>query len=151
MPDWLPEALGFPSRSGEAVASRLAQLGGLREPTRPETKDLLVSVLVRATSRIPDFPAAWSWVEWYHAGTAPLDEMTRNNEYIPIAICAEDLGVAERPSPPAPWDDGPVSPRLQLLRNLTDAVERLLHELEQILKAAGIDDHGWMGRPGEVD
>jgi hypothetical protein len=133
-------ALGLPSLAAESVATKLAEIGGLRTPTRPETVKFLVATLERAASEIPTGPAAWSWGEFHHAGLFPAHELIQSNDLVRLAICASDLGLADE-SCVGPTD----TPRQALSRNLVAATETLLQRLRERLEAAGISTYGHEG------
>ena len=138
-------ALELTSVDREDVARRLAQIGQLREPTRPETQELLIDVLLSALREIPSSDVAWSWGEFFNAGLQPLYDMSRKEEWPREALCAVDLGLGEYP---APARSGEVlTPRLALARNLTKATEELLQAIRQRLESAGVSPYGHPASP----
>jgi hypothetical protein len=134
-------AIGLSSLEPEAVAMKLAEIAGLRPPTRPEAVEFLVSTLRRAANEIPTVPAAWSWGEFHHAGTFPADELIKSDDPVRLAICAFDLGLADQASNSAD------SPRQVLSRNLMDATDALLRSVRERLEGAEISTHGHQGLP----
>lgn len=134
------EALGLSSYAQEAVARKLAEIGGLRTPTRPESVEFLVSTLRYALKEIPIEPAAWSWAEFHHAGIYPAHQLAQSSDPVELAICAADLGMADE-APPGPA----VTPRRALSQNLMAAANQLLRNLETQLEGAGISAHGHKG------
>lgn len=133
-------ALELTSIDREDIARRLAQIGQLREPTRPETQQLLVDVLLSALRQIPSSGAAWSWGEFYNGGIQPLYDMSREEEWPHEALCAVDLGLGEYPAPARTGEV--LTPRLALARNLTKATEQLLQAIIQRLENAGVSPYG---------
>lgn len=133
-------ALELTTLDRKAVADRLAQIGELRPPTREETRELLVEVLRSALRQIPTSNVAWSWGEFHNGGLQPLYDMSRERDWAREALCAVDLGLGERPARTRPGET--LAPRLALARNLTEATERLLHEVRERLEAAGVSPFG---------
>jgi hypothetical protein len=130
------EALGLASLDRKAVADRLAQIGDLRIPTRRETEDFLVEVLLQALRQIPARGAAWSWGEFHNGGLQPLYDISSATDWPRLAVCAADLGLAEHE---AKSREGEVlTPLDGLSRNLTQATERLLRALREHLERAGV-------------
>src|SRR5688572_27749243 len=119
IPDWLAIALGLNARDRAGVVTRLAEIGGFSEPTRAEAADFLVEVLEKAATQIPPVPAAWSWAEWHNAGLQPLYDITREQDWVRMAICAIDLGLGDRT--PRMREGSVLSPRGGLMQNLCDA------------------------------
>jgi hypothetical protein len=138
----IAEALGLSSLAPEAVARELAEIAGLRPPTRRESVEFLVATLRRATNEIPTVPAAWSWGEFHHAGIGPADELIRSDDSVRLAICASDLGLADQPSP-----NSADTPRQALSQNLMEATDALLRSLRELLEAAEISTYGHPGPP----
>ena len=136
----IAEAIGLPSFAREVVASTLADIGGLRSPTRSESVEFLVATLRQAAHAIPTAPAAWSWGEFHHAGIYPAHVLIRADDPVPVALCAADLGLADLASP-ASAD----TPRRALSLNLMSATEQLLRNLHERIEAAGISPHGHQG------
>jgi hypothetical protein len=142
---WTATTLGLPALDRSSVGRRLAEIADLQPPTRVETEELLVEVLLNALSQIPPVPAAWSWGEFHNAGLQPLYDMTREKDWPRWAACAVDLGLGDEP---AVTESGEVlSPRAALSRNLTAATERLLHRVRVLLEQAGVATHGHKGFP----
>lgn len=133
-------AIGLPSLAPEAVARKLAEIAGLRPPTRLESVEFLVATLRRATNEIPTAPAAWSWGEFHHAGIFPAHELIQSDDPVRLAICAADLGLADQASP-----NSADTPRQALSRNLMEATEALLRSLRERLEAAEISTYGHQG------
>jgi hypothetical protein len=138
----IAEAIGLSSLAPEAVAAKLAEIGSLRAPTRPESVEFLMATLRLAVNEIPAVPAAWSWAEFHHAGIYPAHELVQSDDPVVIAICASDLGLADQPSP-----NSAATPLRALSRNLVEATERLLRDLQKRLETAGISTHGHQGLP----
>jgi hypothetical protein len=139
-------ALGLVKLDRKAVADRLAEIGGLPAPSRAETVELLVEVLLKALRQIPTTGAAWSWGEFHNGGTQPLYDISHHKDWHRMAVCAVDLGLdAQAPRP----RQGRVlsSPRAALSANLTDAIEGLLHEVRVRLEKAGVTPYGRQGTP----
>jgi hypothetical protein len=132
-------ALELTSLDREDVARRLAQIGQLREPTRPETQALLVDVLISALRQIPSSNAAWSWGEFHNGGLQPLYDMSPEDEWPREALVAVDLGLGEHPASTQPGEV--LSPRLALARQLTKATEQLLAAIRERLEAAGVSSN----------
>ena len=143
--EWTAEVLGFPSLNRKAVADRLAQIGDLRTPTREETEEFLVEVLLNALRQIPSTVGAWSWGEFHDGGLQPLYDMTREEDWPREAVCSVDLGLGEYPAPMRPGES--LTPRLALARNLTAATEALLRAIRERLEAAGVSPYGHRGFP----
>lgn len=140
LPREIAEALGLPSLAAEAVAERLAEIGGLHAPTRPETVEFLVATLQHAANQIPSVPAAWSWGEFHHAGIYASHELIQSEDPVGLAICASDLGLADEVTP-----DPAETIRQALSRGLAAATNRLLRSVTERLEAAGISTHGHRG------
>jgi hypothetical protein len=138
-------ALELPALDRKAVADRLAQIGELRPPTREETRELLVEVLRSSLRQIPSSNVAWSWGEFHNGGLQPLYDISRERDWTREALCAVDLGLGEQPAPTHPGET--LTPRLALARNLTKAIERLLHEVRERLEAAGVSPFGQAKTP----
>ena len=134
------KALELTSLDRKAVANRLAQIGDLRPPTREESQELLVEVLVNALRKIPSSGAGWSWGEFYNGGIQPLYDISRGNDWLREAICAVDLGLGEYQPRTRPGET--LTPQLALDRNLIDATERLLQRVRERLEAAGVSPYG---------
>ncbi|HKP20080.1 MAG TPA: hypothetical protein VJT68_01080 [Thermoleophilaceae bacterium] len=134
------EWLGFETLGREAVAARLADIGGLPRPTRRETQEFLVEVLLQALRQIPASGAAWSWGEFYNGGVQPLYDMSRTKDRPRLAVCAADLGLAERQ--PRVRNGETLTPLDGLARNLMQATEHLLLEVSELLKRAGVSPYG---------
>jgi hypothetical protein len=114
------------------VADRLAQIGELRTPTRRETEEFLVEVLLQALRQIPSNGAAWSWGEFHNAGLQPLYDISSATDWPRLAVCAAGLGLAEHE---AKSREGEVlTPLDGLSRDLTQATERLLRALREHLE-----------------
>ena len=137
LPGDIAEALGLPSLAPEAVAERLAEIGGLRAPTRPETVEFLVATIRHAADQIPSVPAAWSWGEFHHAGVYAAHELIQSEDPVRLAICASDLGLADAVAP-----DPAETVRQALSRGLWEATNRLLRSAKERLAAAGVSTHG---------
>jgi hypothetical protein len=134
------ETLGLASLDRKAVADRLAQIGELRTPTRRETEEFLVEVLLQALRQIPSSGAAWSWGEFHNGGLQPLYDISGAKDWPRLAVCAADLGLAEHH---AKLREGEVlTPLDGLSRNLTQATERLLQALREHLEGAGVSPTG---------
>ena len=133
-------AIGLPSLAPEAVARKLAEIAGLRPPSRPESVEFLVATLLRAANEIPTVPAAWSWGEFHHAGISRVHELIQADDPVRLAICAADLGLADQASP-----NSTDTPRQALARNLMEATEALLRSISERLEAAGISTYGHKG------
>jgi hypothetical protein len=136
----IAQAIGLPSLEPEAVARKLAEIAGLRAPTRAESVAFLVATLRRAVDAIPTVPGAWSWGEFHHAGTFPADELIQSDDPVRFAICAFDLGLADQAS-----SNSADTPREALVRNLMEASDALLRSLRKRLEAAEISTHGHRG------
>jgi hypothetical protein len=136
----IAEALGVSSPTREALADRLAEIGGLCQPTRMESTELLVATLQHAVRQIPSVPAAWSWGEFEHAGMYPVHQLVEADDRDRLTVCARDLGLADRGSS-RPFDTAPEA----LSRSLTEAIQQLLRSLRARLEAAGISTHGHRG------
>ena len=134
------EALGLGSLDRKAVADRHAQIGELRTPTRKETQEFLVEVLLQALRQIPSSGAAWSWGEFHNGGLQPLYDMNPEEDWPREALCAVDLGLGEYPAKMRPGEI--LTPRLALARNLTKATEELLAAIRERLEAAGVSPYG---------
>jgi hypothetical protein len=124
----------------DAVAARLAELGGLNTPTRRETQEFLVEVLLTALRQIPSSGAAWSWGEFHNDGMQPLYDMSRTKDSLREAVCATDLGLGEQRPQLRPGET--LTPLEGLARNLTQATEHLLHALRELLEQAGVSPYG---------
>jgi hypothetical protein len=135
-------AIGLPSLAPEAIARTLAEIAGLRPPTRPESVEFLVATLRRATNEVPTVPAAWSWGEFHHAGIFPANELIESDDPVRLAICASDLGLADQASP-----NSADTPRQALSWNLMAATEALLRHLRERLEAAEISTYDHQGLP----
>jgi hypothetical protein len=133
-------ALELTALDRAAVADRLAQIGGLRTPTRQETRDFLVDVLRSALRQIPSSNTAWSWGEFHNGGLQPLYDISREKDWAQWAAYAVDLGLAEQAPPMR--DGETLTPLDGLSRNLIGAIERLLHEVRERLEAAGVSPFG---------
>jgi hypothetical protein len=136
----IAEAIGLSSSAPQAIARTLADIGGLRPPTRSESVEFLVATLRQAANTIPTVPAAWSWGEFHHAGIYPAHELIQSDDPVRVAICASDLGLADRVSP-----DSADTPRRALSLNLMEATEQLLRRLHERLEASGISPYGHDG------
>jgi hypothetical protein len=123
-----------------AVADRLAEIGGLQIPTRDETAEFLVEVLLKALRQIPSSGAAWSWGEFHNGGIQPLFDISREQDWQRLAVCAVDLGLDGQPARTRPGEV--LTPRAALSRNLTRATEQLLHIVRERLEAAGVSPYG---------
>jgi hypothetical protein len=133
------ETLGLASLDRKAVADRLAQIGELRTPTRGETQEFLVEVLLKALRQIPS-AGAWSWGEFHNGGIQPLYDMSRTKDWSRLAVCAADLGLAEQQ--PRKRNGEVLSPLYGLSRNLTKATEDLLRAIRELLEASGVSPYG---------
>jgi hypothetical protein len=133
------ETLGLSSLDRKAVAGRLAQIGELRTPTRKETEEFLVEVLLKALRQIPS-RGAWSWGEFHNGGLQPLYDISRTKDWPRLAVCAADLGLAEHH--PRTRDGEVLSPLDGLSRNLTKATEDLLRAVRELLEATGVSPYG---------
>jgi hypothetical protein len=137
-------ALGLTTRNRKAVAARLAELGDLQTPSREETEEFLLDVLIGAVRQIPRSGAAWSWGEFHNGGLQPLSATSGREEWLRRAICAIDLGVDEQPPRTRPGEV--LTPRKALARNLVAATERILEVVRDRLEADGVSPYGWSGR-----
>jgi hypothetical protein len=70
----------------------------------------------------------------------------QEKDWMRLAACAVDLGVDDR-APRLYTGDEALTPRGGLARNLTEATDRLIAGLKQILEEAGIDAYGHEGYP----
>lgn len=93
-----------------------------------------------ALREIPSGGAAWSWGEFHNGGLQPLYDIGREKDWPRLAVCATDLGLAERH--PTVKNGESLTPLDGLARNLGDAIERLLHALRESLEAAGVSPYG---------
>ena len=133
------QTLGLVSVDRKAVADRLAKIGELRTPTRRETQEFLVEVLLKALRQIPS-TGAWSWGEFHNGGLQPLYDISRTKDWPRLAVCAADLGLAEQQ--PRTTDGEVLSPLDGLSRNLTKATEDLLRAIRDLLEATGVSPYG---------
>jgi hypothetical protein len=114
----------------------MAALGELQTPSHDETVRLLVEVLTQALRQIPTTGGAWSWGEFHNGGIQPLFDISRDKEWYRLAVCAIDLGVADRQ--PVLRSGEILNPLEGLARNLGDAVEAVLHQVRLRLEQGGI-------------
>lgn len=146
IPNLAARALDLSEAPGAAeLARRLAALGGLPVPAREETVEYLVSALVGALEHIPIRPVAWSWGEFHNGGTTPIGEIGRGEDWERLASIAIDLGLDARV--PKMHGDETLTPRQALARNLMQATEDTLLEVQRRLEAAGISPYGHEGLP----
>lgn len=133
-------ALGVPSRDCDDVAHRLAKLADARPPTRPETQEFLVQVLLHAVRKIPSSGAAWSWGEFHNGGLTPLSGIAEDDDWRRLMRCAIDLGLDEKV--PATRSGSIPTPREALVGNLVAATEHMLRAVRGLLEAAGVSPYG---------
>lgn len=138
------EALGLTSLDRRAVAQRLAEIGELRAPARRETEEFLLEVFLTALSYIPRTSAAWSWGEFYNGGIQPLYDISREEDWARLGLCALDLGLGDEPV--RVGDGELVSPRVALAKRLMEATEKLLRGVTEQLETAGFSPYGHRGR-----
>ena len=143
---WTADVLGLTSLDRTSVARRLAEIANLQAPSRQESEEYLVEVLLNALSQIPRVPAAWSWGGFYNHGIQSMYDIGREEDWVRLAICAVDLGVADHTPTLYGGEDG-LTPLGGLSRNLTDATDRLIAGLRELLEAAGLGVYGHQGFP----
>lgn len=94
-----------------------------------------------ALSYIPFSNVAWSWGEFYNGGIQPMYDIGREKDWPRLALCAADLGLAER-HPRLRKADETLTPLEALSRNLGDGIDRLLAAVRERLEAAGFSPCG---------